>query len=70
MTKEDLIKYKQQIGKLSQEDEMKRNIYLKRLADGTYQGPPVGYPHIDKPWLKYYEEKNLLGIPPKTNMTE
>ena len=52
------------------EEELKRNIYLKRLADGTYQGPPVGYPHIDKPWLKYYDENTLLDMPPKTNMTE
>ena len=67
---ENLKKYMDEIGKISIEEEMKRNIYLKRLADGTYQGPPVGYPHIDKPWMKYYNEEVLLDIPPKTNMTE
>lgn len=67
---EQLEEFKEKIGKLTIDEEMKRNIYLKRLADGTYQGPPVGYPHIDRPWMKYYSEDVLLDIPPKTNMTE
>ncbi len=67
---EELKKYMEKIGNLSLEEEMKRNIYLKKLGDGTYQGPPVGYPDIDKPWMKYYNEGVLLDMPPKTNMTE
>lgn len=67
---EELKKYMEKIGNLSLEEEMKRNIYLKKLGDGTYQGPPVGYPDIDKPWMKYYNEDVLLDMPPKTNMTE
>ena len=67
---EQLKEFKEKIGKLTIDEEMKRNIYLKRLADGTYQGPPVGYPHVDKPWLKYYDENVLADVPPKTNMTE
>ena len=67
---EELKKYMEKIGNLSLEEEMKRNIYLKKLGDGTYQGPPVGYPDIDKPWMKHYNEDVLLDMPPKTNMTE
>lgn len=70
MENKKLDEYRKQVGKLSENEEMERNVYLKRLADGTYQGPPVGYPHIDKPWLKNYNENNLISTPPRTNMTE
>ena len=30
----------------------------------------TGYPHIDKPWMQYYDE-GILGIEePKVNMTQ
>ena len=61
MKKEDLIKLEEKIASLSAEDKIQRDIYLKKLADGTIQGPPVGYPNIDKRWLKYYTVDNLLA---------
>ena len=67
MTKEDLLKLKEFIANLSEEDKKERDIYLKRLASGEYQGPPVGYPSIDKPWMKYYTDDNIRSdIPYKT----
>ena len=30
----------------------------------------TGYPHIDKPWMKYYDEKIANIEDPKTNITE
>ena len=30
----------------------------------------TGYPHIDKPWMKYYEGIYIPGDDPKTNMVE
>lgn len=30
----------------------------------------TGYPHIDKPWMKYYDEKVVEAKDPKTNITE
>ncbi len=67
MTKEDLLKLKEFIANLPEEDKKERDIYLKRLASGEYQGPPVGYPSIDKPWMKYYTDDNIRSdIPYKT----
>lgn len=64
MTKEELIRLKQDIAALSEEDKKERDLYLRGLANGDIQGPPVGYPSIDKPWLKYYSEKDLkLTVP-------
>ncbi len=67
MTKEDLIKLKEQIMALSEEEKNKRDLYLKQLNEGTLQGPPVGYPSIDKPWLRHFKDEELLNsIPEKT----
>ena len=54
MKKEDLIKYKEKLSKLSEEEQKLRDLYLKNLASGKIQGPEVGYPEIDQPWVKYF----------------
>lgn len=61
MKKEDLIELKKQIVSLSDEEKKQRDLYLRELANGTLQGPPTGYASIDKPWLKYYKEEDLLA---------
>ena len=67
MTKEDLIKLKEKLSELSIEEKKQRDLYLRKLANGELQGPPVGYPSIDKPWLKYYEENKInFELPNKT----
>lgn len=64
MTKEELIKLKEDIAKLSESDKKQRDIYLRKLATGEFQGPPVGYASIDKTCLKYYaEDKFNLDLP-------
>lgn len=64
MTKEELLKLKEEISKLSDEDLKQRDLYLRGLANGELQGPPVGYPSIDKPWLKYYDKSAInINIP-------
>lgn len=68
MTKEETIKEK--LSELSKEEENKRNIYLRKLATGELQGPPVGYPSIDKPWLKFYPEEMLSFDLPNTSVYE
>ena len=70
MTKEELIRLKQDIAALSEADEKERRLYLRGLANGDIQGPPVGYPSIDQPWLKYYSEKNLMSDIPNCTMYE
>lgn len=65
MTKEDLIKLKEKLSLLSEDEMKQREEYLKGLASGKIQGPPVGYSSIDKPQLIHYKDeptKDLSGI--------
>lgn len=41
-------------------NEKFRDLYLRDLSLGTLQGPPTGYPSIDKPWLKFYTPNDIL----------
>ena len=70
MTKEDLINLKKQISELSEEEKKRRDLYLRELALGELQGPPTGYASIDKPWLKYYSENDLMVDIPKVSPYE
>ena len=54
MTKDDLIKLKEKLNELSDEEKKMYDIYLRKMSTGELQ-QPVGYPSIDKPWLKYYD---------------
>lgn len=60
MTKENLINYKKFLISLSDVDKKVRDLYLQDLSRGDLQGPPVGYPSIDKSWLKYYSSDNII----------
>lgn len=68
MKKEDLIKLKQKLEELSDKEKKLRDLYLKRLANGELQGPMVGYPSVDKPWLANYTDENILLDLPKMNI--
>ena len=63
----NLLDYKKKIHSLSEEDEIKRKLYLRKVALGEIMACPTGYPSIDRPWLKYYEEEQILS--PLPNMT-
>lgn len=65
MNKEDLDVLSKSIAELSEEEKKKRDVYLSKLAKGEIQGPPVGYPHIDKMGLRYYEESEIKDTIPK-----
>lgn len=47
------------------DEKINRDLYLRDLALGNIQGPPVGYASIDKPWLKYYDEEAIKKELPK-----
>ena len=47
------------------EDQIERNVYLRKLAIGEMSGPLTGYPDQDKVWLKYYSEEAI-----KSNLPE
>lgn len=59
MTQEYLLKLKEKINQLSEEEKQERNLYLRNLANGTLQGPPVGQVEIDRQWLKFHSEEAL-----------
>lgn len=61
MTKEQLIEYKKKLSELSQEELKQHDLYLRGLALGEIQGPPVGFPSIDKPWLASYTEEDIIS---------
>lgn len=61
MKKEDLIKLKDKINKLSFEEKKIRDLYLKKIANGEMYGPMMGYASIDKPWLGEYEDSDILS---------
>ena len=67
MNKDDLIKLKKKISKLTDLEQKQRDLYLRKLANGEIEGPLVGYPSIDKPWFKYYANNQLnINITEKT----
>lgn len=59
MNKEDLMLFKENLNKLNSDEKTKRDLYLRLLAIGKIQGPSVGVPSVDKPWLKYYDEEKI-----------
>lgn len=59
MEKQELINLKNKIAALSLKEKKLRDLYLRGLANGELQGPPVGYPSIDKLWLKWYTESQI-----------
>lgn len=65
MTREQLLELKSKLSKLSKEEQKLRDLYLRQLTNGELQGPSVGYPSVDKPWLKYYDEESILAEKPK-----
>ena len=61
MNIDELKEYRKKLGKLTEEERKKRDLYLKKLANGTLQGPLTGKQSIDKTWLKYYEDESILA---------
>ena len=57
----------EKISKLPKLEKDKREVYLRGLATGELQGPPVGYPSMDKPWLKFYQKELItFDLPNKS----
>ena len=65
---DELKEYREKLSKLSEEELKKRDLYLKKLANGTIQGPPTGFASIDKQWLKHYDENSIL-MPSKKKLS-
>ena len=63
-TIDELKEYREKLGKLTEEEKKQRDLYLKKLADGTLQGPPTGYSSIDKQWLKFHTDDAIKADVP------
>lgn len=57
--------YKESLKDLTEEQTNERNLYLKGLQTGLYYGPTTGLSSIDKPWLKYFKNENILKTMPR-----
>lgn len=68
MKKEDLLKYKEYLLSFSKEELRQRDLYLKKLATGTIQGPMTNYPSIDKTWLQFMDDEQILKDVPIKNV--
>lgn len=67
MEYKDLLEYQKNINSLTKEELIERNKYLRKYHLNEISGPMTGYLSIDKPWLKYYNEKDLeLSVPEMT----
>lgn len=62
MNKEELLRLKERISQLSKEEIRKRDEYLQNLSNGILLGPAVGFPSIDKPWLKYVDLQKQYSV--------
>ena len=46
-------------------EEKLRDLYLRNLSLGNIQGPLTNIPDVDKKWLRYYSEKQILTKMPE-----
>lgn len=65
-----LKEYREKIAKLSKEEQIKRDLHLKGLANGTIQGPETGFATLDKPWMKYFNDEAIMTKIPKMNVLD
>ena len=70
MEKEQLLEYKKQLSKLSEQEKKLRDLHLRKIAFGEVVGAPIGYPSIDKLHLTYYDEETILSDIPAMNVYE
>lgn len=68
--KEYLIKYKEKLANLSEEEKIAREKYLMDFYDNKFQGPLTGYPSIDKPQLGIYDEEKYFTPVKKETVCE
>lgn len=65
MEKRYLKLLSEKLNKLSFYEKKKRDLYLRKIANGELYGPCTNYSFIDKPWLKYYPEAAIESDIPK-----
>lgn len=66
----ELEQYRDKIANLSVDEQVLRDLYLRKLSLGEIHGPNTGYATIDKPWLKYYSENHIKDEIPHMTVYE
>ena len=69
-TRNQLLEYRKYLETLSEEDKIKRNEYLIKLAKGEIMGPLTGYSSIDQTRLMYYDMEKYYNLLVKKTVTE
>lgn len=65
---EQLKEYRKKLSMLSEEEKKLRDLYLKKISEGSLQGTMTGFPSLDKPWLKYYTSEQINVNLPKISV--
>ncbi len=70
MEKKYLDEYQRKLSQMTEKEQKIRDLYLKKISNGTYLGPSTGYSFLDKPWLRCYSDESILNKTPKMTAYE
>ena len=62
MNREELLKLRAKLFKLSDKERIKRDRDLQKYYIGELQGPLTGHPEIDRPFVKNYRQEPIANI--------
>ena len=65
-----LEEYRKKLRELNEEENIKRDLHLKKFYTEEINGPLTGLASLDKPWLKSYSEESIDQILPKMTAYE
>lgn len=57
--RDNLLNYRKRIQKLDEEERISRDLYLRDIALGKIQGPPTGFPSLDKVHLAFFKKEHI-----------
>lgn len=60
-TNDDLQNLREKVSTLNDDELRLRDLYLKKLANGTLQGPPTSSSYINRTHTKYFDDNEILS---------
>ena len=70
MNKEDLLAYRAKLAAFSEKERQYRDLYLKGIANGTIQGPVLDKPSINRDWMQFFKDNEIIMDFPEMNMKD
>ncbi len=70
MNKEDLLAYRAKLAAFSEKERQYRDLYLKGIANGTIQGPVLDKPSINRDWMQFFKDNEIIMDFPEVNMKD